>query len=226
MISKRDQIIIDLILNGEMKFTDFKLSSFGYTNIVSTKIIELILKRELKFTDFNFIPLTWYDGFTVELLRWYDKQVDEIPLSKHFDVEDENYDNWKTYYEQIVRILYYFVVYKQLSIYECLLRRVFDYLVDNLNFFHVSHYSYISSNKLMEVYQYIYSNIPRNLNILREEEDVKMEPLNDLLIGRWKNEEMENKLNNIVISVTMNSKKKYKNNFCQASVIINDDKYK
>ena len=42
---------------------------------VNKKIIEMILNREMKFTDFNFKPDTWNDAFIVELLKWYDNKI-------------------------------------------------------------------------------------------------------------------------------------------------------
>ena len=59
---------------------------------VNKKIIEMILNREMKVTDFNFEePLnTWHDAFIVELLKWFDKKINDIPVRKH-DLRDKDW---------------------------------------------------------------------------------------------------------------------------------------
>ena len=160
---------------------------------VNTNIIEMILSGEMTFNDFNFQPYIWYDGFIVELLRWFDNKINEI---SYCDVEDPNwFDNWKNHYEQIVRILYYYVVYKDLNRHRKLVKKVFKYLF-SVDDSYINEYNVISSEELMNVYDYIVKNTPRELcfnKILRE-------PI-DVLIGRWKTKEMENKLENIMISI-------------------------
>ena len=82
---------------------------------VNKKIIEMILNREMKFTEFNFKPETWYDAFIVELLKWYDNKIKII--SKKYEHYQELFDDSKIYYEQLVRILYYFVIYMNIQDY-------------------------------------------------------------------------------------------------------------
>ena len=89
---------------------------------VDVETIEKILSLEKKFTDFIFEPSTWFDGFIVELLRWFDNKMNEISDN------DNDFDQWKTYYEQIVRILYHFVVYEGLYDIYSLVKMVFEYL--------------------------------------------------------------------------------------------------
>ena len=83
---------------------------------VNKKIIEMILNREMKFTDFNFKPETWYDAFIVELLKWYDNKIEEI--YKKYEFRKDLFDENKIYYEQIVRILYHFVIYMNIQDYK------------------------------------------------------------------------------------------------------------
>ena len=49
---------------------------------VSTEIIEKILSREMKVTDFDYMIFTWQDAFIIELLKWFDKKINEIPERK------------------------------------------------------------------------------------------------------------------------------------------------
>ena len=149
-------------------------------SIDNDKIIEMIISREIKFTDFIFKPSFWEDEFVVELLKWYDNEIEDIPL------KDGNYDNWKTYYEQIVRILYYFVVYKDIKDSKQL-SKIFSYLF-SIDDSYKNNYNTISSEKLMKVYNYLINHTP-NLK-----EDSQDREYIDVLIGRWKTKEMENKI--------------------------------
>ena len=89
---------------------------------IDVETIKKILSLEKKFTDFIFEPSTWFDGFIVELLRWFDNKINEISDN------DNEFDQWKTYYVQIVKILYHFVVYDGLYDYDDLVKLVFKYL--------------------------------------------------------------------------------------------------
>ena len=80
--------------------------------IISTEIIEKILSREMKVTDLDYMICTWQDGFIIELLRWFDKKINEIPERKIDKRDPDNFYHWKTYYEQYIRIFYYFVIYR------------------------------------------------------------------------------------------------------------------
>ena len=98
---------------------------------VNKEIIEMILTREMKITDFDFEePLnTWHDAFIVELLKWFNKKIEQMPEFKR-DVRNRDKDwieHWTNYYEQYVRILYYFVVYKNIQDSD-VLSKIFRYL--------------------------------------------------------------------------------------------------
>ncbi len=154
---------------------------------VNAKIIEMILSEKMKFNDFNFDPSTWKDGFIVELLRWFDNKINEISTIKLYGSKNiNNFNNWKTYYEQFVRILYYFVVYKDIKDSKQL-SKIFSYLF-SIDDSYKNNYNTISSEKLMKVYNYLINHTP-NLK-----EDSQDREYIDVLIGRWKTKEMENKI--------------------------------
>ena len=73
---------------------------------ISTEIIEKILSREMKVTDLDYMIFTWQDAFIIELLRWFDKKINEIPERKINLLDPDNFYHWKTYYEQYIRIFY------------------------------------------------------------------------------------------------------------------------
>ena len=151
---------------------------------VNTKIIEMILNREMKFTDLNFEPETWYDAFIVELLKWYDNKIKII--SKKYEHYQELFDDSKIYYEQLVRILYYFVIYMNIQDYKQLynnLRYLFsDDKDDKYNDLHML-------ENLIELYKIIINNIPNLNKIYRNKEYI------DVFIDKWNNTDMHNKLN-------------------------------
>ena len=151
---------------------------------VNKKIIEMILNREMKFTDFNFKPETWYDAFIVELLKWYDNKIEEI--YKKYEFRKDLFDENKIYYEQIVRILYNFVIYMNIQDYKQLynnLRYLFsDDKDDKYNDLHML-------ENLIELYKIIINNIPNLNKIYRNKEYI------DVFIDKWNNTDMHNKLN-------------------------------
>ena len=185
---------------------------------VDVETIEKILSLEKKFTDFIFESSTWFDGFIVELLRWFDNKMNEISDN------DNDFDQWKTYYEQIVRILYHFVVYEGLYDIYSLVKMVFEYLfsVDDP---YRNDYNIISSEELMNVYNNIIDSVSC---------DLQHYPYNwrdsiDLLIGRWDTKEMKDKVNDIVINISTDWYNKcvycYKvtiNDECKTAVFIED----
>ena len=63
---------------------------------VSTEIIEKILSREMKVTDFDYMIFTWQDAFIIELLKWFDKKINEIPERKINLLDPDNFYHWKT----------------------------------------------------------------------------------------------------------------------------------
>ena len=151
---------------------------------VNKKIIEMILNREMKFTDLNFEPETWYDAFIVELLKWYDNKIEEI--YKKYEFRKDLFDENKIYYEQIVRILYHFVIYMNIQDYKQLynnLRYLFsDDKDDKYNDLHML-------ENLIELYKIIINNIPNLNKIYRNKEYI------DVFIDKWNNTDMHNKLN-------------------------------
>ena len=155
---------------------------------VNTKIIEMILNREMKFTDLNFEPETWYDAFIVELLKWYDNKIEEI--YKKYEFRKDLFDENKIYYEQLVRILYYFVIYMNIQDYKQLynnLRYLFsDDKDDKYNDLHML-------ENLIELYKIIINNIPNLNKIYRNKEYIDV--FIDVFIDKWNNTDMHNKLN-------------------------------
>ena len=155
---------------------------------VNTKIIEMILNREMKFTDLNFEPETCYDAFIVELLKWYDNKIEEI--YKKYEFRKDLFDENKIYYEQLVRILYYFVIYMNIQDYKQLynnLRYLFsDDKDDKYNDLHML-------ENLIELYKIIINNIPNLNKIYRNKEYIDVSI--DVFIDKWNNTDMHNKLN-------------------------------
>ena len=164
---------------------------------VNAKIIEMILSEKMKFNDFNFDPSTWKDGFIVELLRWFDNKINEISTIKLCNSKNINdFNNWKTYYEQFVRILYYFVVYKDIIDYDEL-KKIFSYLfsVDKNDNPYRNSYDMISSEKLISLFDHIRVEAIYDWTCMFEDdEDYTVRDYTNVLIGRWKTKEMKNKL--------------------------------
>ena len=140
---------------------------------VNKEIIEMILNRAMKITDFDFEePLnTWHDAFIVELLKWFNKKIEQMPEFKR-DVRNRDKDwieHWTNYYEQYVRILYYFVVYKNIQDSD-VLSKIFRYLflVNKDDNPYRDYYDMISSEKLMKVYKYL---IMYTINLKKDSEE-------------------------------------------------------
>ena len=155
---------------------------------VNANIIEMILNREMKFTDLNFEPETWYDAFIVELLKWYDNKIEEI--YKKYEFRKDLFDENKIYYEQLVRILYYFVIYMNIQDYKQLynnLRYLFSDEKDD------KHNDLKMLENLIELYKIIINNIPNLNKIYRNKEYIDVSI--DVFIDKWNNTDMHNKLN-------------------------------
>ncbi len=192
---------------------------------VDIKTIEMILSRKVNFYDVYFRPSTWKDAFIVELLKWFNNKIELIPKRKLHDSNCiDDFDCWKTYYEQFVRILYYFVVYKDIIDYDEL-KKIFSYLfsVDKNDNPYRNSYTMISSEKLIKAYDYIrveaicnYAHIPI------DDEDYTDRDYINVLIGSWKTKEMKNKLKTFEKNYL---KKSINNNeiTISKSIIINDD---
>ena len=158
----------------------------------NVEIIEKILSGEMKFTDLNFEISTLEDGFIVELLRWFDKNIEKISNRK----QRNDLDNWKTYYEQIVRIFYGFVIYRGIQD-QIQLRKIFRYLfsVDKNDNPYRNSYDIISEEKLMKVYNYLTIHTPKKL--YNDHEDCENRKSIKNFVGIWDTEEMKNKLDHI-----------------------------
>ncbi len=167
---------------------------------VDGKIIEMILNRDKKFTDFNFKPSTWEDVFVVELLRWYDAKIEIMPdIKRIFLKEDIWIDKYTIYYEQIVRILYYFVIYKHIQK-DYNLNIIFEYLFPVNN--NDSNDPDISAKTLMKKYNNFVSlvNFYKNdlHNELYDNSNVNRDYI-DPLIGIWNTKDMKKKFLHIKI---------------------------
>ena len=164
---------------------------------VPDKIVEMILSREMEFINFNFDkPSKWEDAFVVELLRWYDIKIKIIP-----DRKCDSSINWKTFYEQIVRILYYYVKYLGIKDYDKLYK-IFRYLftVDKNDNPYRNSYDMISAEKLMKVYNYLFIKVSDYFNKLKYNKDHVCEGYIVPLVGIWNTEEMRIKLSHIKIN--------------------------
>ena len=151
---------------------------------VNKKIIEMILNREMKFTDFNFKPETWYDAFIVELLKWYDNKIKII--SKKYEHYQELFDDSKIYYEQLVRILYYFVIYMNIQDYRQLYNNLRYLFIDEKD---DKHNDPKMLKNLIELYEIIIKDIPNLKKDYRDNEYI------DVFIDKWNDIYMHNKLN-------------------------------
>ena len=164
---------------------------------VDNKTIEMILSRKAKFYEFIFDPYTWRDAFTAELLNWFSNKIELIPKRKLRDSNFiDDFDHWKTYYEQFVRILYYFVVYKDIIDYDEL-KKIFSYLfsVDKNDNPYRNSYDMISSEKLISLFDHIRVEAIYDWTCMFEDdEDYTVRDYTNVLIGRWKTKEMKNKL--------------------------------
>ena len=164
---------------------------------VNKIIIESILKRELKFDDFNFEPSTWHDAFIVELLKWFDKKI-KIAYKKYEHMPDW-FDESKIFYEQNVRFLYYFVVYMNIQD-SNQLSNIFNYLFTDENSIDKHHNPHISSEFLIELYNFVINNIPNLKKDYRDREYI------DVLIDKLNNVNMHNKLNCIEVRNKLKNK--------------------
>lgn len=130
---------------------------------VPKELIELVLARKLKYINLRLDPEPdWNNSFIVELLRWYDQKVELIPMRKRND-----HEQWRQFYEQIVRSLYFAVVehslhkISELKIYF----RYFFYIEDDDPY--RNDYDMISPEKLIKVYNYITKKLSKRLQLTR-----------------------------------------------------------
>ena len=165
---------------------------------VSTEIIEKILSREMKVTDLDYMIFTWQDAFIIELLKWFDKKINEIPERKINLLDPDNFYHWKTYYEQYIRIFYYFVIYRGIQDPKEL-RKIFKFLFTvNKNVDpYWNHYEMISAEKLMKVYNVLTRHISNEL--YNDYEDCENRKSIKNFVGIWDTEKMKDKLECIVI---------------------------
>ena len=148
---------------------------------INVETIEKILSLKKKFTDFNFEISTWEDGFILNLLKWFDNKIEQIS-----NLNEIAFEYWKDYYEQYVRVLYYFVVYKDIQDSKDLYD-IFSYLFINIR----RRWYHIDSKELMSVYNYLINKTPNYL-----EKSFHVNPIN-VLIGRWNNKNTRDRLEDI-----------------------------
>ena len=116
-----------------------------------------------------------------------------IPMRKlHGPENSYNFIHWKTYYEQIVRIFYNIVIVKNIQDSKQL-NKIFSYLfsVDKNDNPYRDSFDIISSEKLMNIYEYLIKNTGGLKEYSPDRDYI------DILIGRWNTKEMKNKLDNI-----------------------------
>ena len=145
------------------------------------RVVTMFLEGDYSFTDFHFVTECWKDDFILELLRWYDIKVKLIRRRKG----EDNYPEWKQYYEQIVRILYYTVINRNIRD-KISLKNIFRY------FFEVEDDDpyrddpdMISAEKLLKIYFYIVKKIGKKSYKKKDHNNYeKLYPF----VGRWDNE--------------------------------------
>ena len=178
------------------------------------EIIEMILNREMKFTDLNFEPETWDDAFIIGLLDWFDKKIEAFTLRKYDQRNKNLFNEWKSHFEQVVRILYYYVIYMNVKDTNQLYK-VFKYLFTDDKFNNIYMFSdIISAEELITIYKYIIKDIP---NLKKCKKDRKYI---DKLIGIWNTEDMNNKFHHIAVATIE------KNNIRYRIIEIYDESYK
>lgn len=157
---------------------------------INKKIIETVLKREFKLDDFNLKLNTWNNIFLANLLKYYEEQVDNLPEENE---EDISVDELKIHYEQIVRIFYLLVIKWNIEESENL-KRIFRYLFEKDR--------HMKPEYLIE----IYNSLIKDINpCLRKDNPIKRESI-DIFVGKYNNEKMKNKLDNIEIHIDMYGK--------------------
>ena len=190
------------------------------------KTIEMILSRKVKFYKFRYDTSTWRDAFTAELLYWFSNKIELIPKRKLRDSNFiDDFDHWKTYYEQYVRILYYFVVYKNIRDSDEL-RKIFSYLfsVDKNDNPYRNSYDMISAEKLINAYDYIRLEAIWDYSpVSIDDEDYTNRDYLNVLIGRWNTKEMKNKLKTFEKNYLKKSINNNNEVTISKSIIIDDD---
>ena len=157
------------------------------------RVINMFLEGDHSFDDFHFVGECWKDDFIIELLRWYDGKVKSIWHRKG----EDNKEEWKQYYQQIVRMLYYAVI--KLNLFNKIsLKNVFEY------FFEVedddpyrNDPDMISAEKLLNVYNYLVKKIS---NKKYNEEWPKNYEIIYPFVGRWDNEIMKDMYDHLFVT--------------------------
>ena len=155
--------------------------------------IEKVFLEERFFQDSNIKLESWKDEFIIELLNWYNDKLRTLRMRKGTDCINE----WKQYYQQIVRILYYVVI--KLNIRDNIsLKNVFRY------FFEVedddpyrNDPDMISAEKLLNVYNYLVKKIS---NKKYNEEWPKNYEIIYPFVGRWDNEIMKDMYDHLFVT--------------------------
>lgn len=157
--------------------------------------IEKVFLEERFFQDSNIKLESWKDEFIIELLNWYNDKLRTLRMRKGTGCINE----WKQYYQQIVRMLYYAVV--KLNIRDKIsLKNVFEY------FFEVedddpyrNDPDMISAEKLLNVYFYIVKKIGKKSYEDLQKNDTNYNELYPF-VGRWDNEIMKDLCDHLMIN--------------------------
>lgn len=144
--------------------------------------IELFTFFDGDFPEDLFESECWKDDFIIELFRWYTNKYWKNDLN----MSSREIEEWKEYYEQMVRILYLAVIKYNIRDKNSL-KNVFDYFFeveDDDPYRHDP--DMISAEKLLNVYNYIVKKIGNKKYV---KEDKKYENLYPF-VGRWNNDIM------------------------------------
>ena len=154
--------------------------------------IEKVFEEGFFIHDFRIKLESWKDEFIVELLKWYSEKVRKIRMRKG----NGNYNEWKLFYEQVVRILYIFVISHDIRD-KVSLENIFRY------FFEVEDDSpyrddpdMISAEKLLKVYFYIVKKIGKKSYKKKHTNYKELYPF----VGRWDNEEIKDLYDHLMIN--------------------------
>ena len=159
------------------------------------RAVVMILEDVYSFNDLCFVSRCWKDDFIVELLRWYDIKVKLIRHRK--GGEHACFKEWKQYYQQIVRMLYYAVVIfniRQITPLKEFFRYFFEVEDDDP---YRNDPDMISAEKLLNVYNYLVKKIS---NKKYNEEWPKNYEIIYPFVGRWDNEIMKDMYDHLFVT--------------------------
>lgn len=148
------------------------------------------------------------DEFIVILLKYYDKHVSKI---EEKEVGEPLFNHFRNYYEQLVRILYHFVIYEKIRE-SGPLHMIFSYLFpfDKDNFIKI--YGKKFPHKLIDLFIDIRDKTSWPFKDISDREYI------DVFIGEWNTE--ERRLEHIEVDSVL------KNMYVYTIAYIHDDAYK